>query len=490
MKSKYDDHFKTELLKLLQPSSHNQNFGIHKLLNSKRVFIEKIVHELASLKYSDEVVKEIYDSILQFFSLYYLSGHFIINRKNNIINNSRIQFNGEDVILHWTNMDKHYVKTVESKKDSGRKETQDYFIHKNLQRFFEHELRAYISNVILPPERISNLDDKNLTLDLNRAKTIKEIVSKLIEPLAQFEIYQLKLWKKRKHVLKTNYIITLDKIEEYTSKSFLNSIMVKIINNKLQIQEWKDLFKIKSPDLSENAIMESDKLRTLPLDTKYFDENFKWNLLTALTKDFILDDILNGILIKSDNIHALNLILKRFEEQIKLIYIDPPYNTGHDYPVFKNNFLDSSWLGMMYDRLTIAQAILNREGNMFVRIDHNGNQYIRFLLDIVFGKNNFRNELIVNKTKAKKQIKKPFIQQTESLFYYSKSEDYYFDQLMMPRKSPQWYELLDLPRANQIPRKVLGKIYYPPKNRRWGLSQERIDSFEQRKKIRINTSKS
>ncbi|KKK63764.1 hypothetical protein LCGC14_2991010, partial [marine sediment metagenome] len=104
-------------------------------------------------------------------------------------------------------------------------------------------------------------------------------------------------------------------------------------------------------------------------------------------------------------------------------------------------------------------------------------------------KSNFRNEIIINKTKAKKQIKKPFIQQSESLFFYSKNDNYFFNQVEIPRKEPKWYELLDFPRSNENPRTIMGKEYFPPRNRRWGLSQDRINLFEKKGKIRINKNK-
>ena len=181
--------------------------------------------------------------------------------------------------------------------------------------------------------------------------------------------------------------------------------------------------------------------------------------------------------------------MKKWSEKVNIIYIDPPFNTGKKEFLYKNDYLDSSWLVMMHNRLKQARGILNKNGNIFVRIDNRGNHYIRFLLDKVFDKPNFRNEIIINKTRAKKQIKKPFIQQTESLFFYSINDDYYFNQIEHKRKEPRWYELLDLPRSNENPRIVLGKKYYPPKNRRWGLSQQRINVFEQEGKVRINKKK-
>ncbi|GAJ19977.1 unnamed protein product, partial [marine sediment metagenome] len=114
---------------------------------------------------------------------------------------------------------------------------------------------------------------------------------------------------------------------------------------------------------------------------------------------------------------ALNLVMKKCYEKVKLIYIDPPFNTGKKEYLYKNDYMDSSWLVMMINRLYLAKDLLHQIGNIFVRIDNNGNHYVKFLLDLVLGKSNFRNEIIINKTRAKKQRKKPFIQQTESLFF-------------------------------------------------------------------------
>ena len=94
-----------------------------------------------------------------------------------------------------------------------------------------------------------------------------------------------------------------------------------------------------------------------------------------------------------------------FNSKIDLIYIDPPFNTGKREFLYKNDYLISSWLTMMENRVKLAKNILHKNGNIFVRIDNNGNHFVRFLLDLIFDKSNFRNEIIINKTKAKKQRK-------------------------------------------------------------------------------------
>ncbi|MFX0072474.1 MAG: DNA methyltransferase, partial [Candidatus Hermodarchaeota archaeon] len=296
----------------------------------------------------------------------------------------------------------------------------DYFIHKDLRAFLERELDFFIKNEVFSFEDMQRIDHDMLLIQVMRANAIRHISEKIIDFLAQIEEFQLKLWKKKKFVINTDYVITIDKINEYAGEEFLNIIIAIIIENEAQLQEWKDLFdeKISKPnDFILKREITGIKWKPLPLDTKFFDQSFKWDLLQNLTQNNNLDEIIDGCLIKSENFQALNLLMNKWVERIDLIYIDPPFNTGKNDFLYKNDYLDSSWISMMYDRLDLAHDILTRTGSIFVRIDNNGNHYVRFLLDEIFGELNYRNEVIINRTQAKKTIDKPFIQQTESLFF-------------------------------------------------------------------------
>ncbi|MFX1376204.1 MAG: site-specific DNA-methyltransferase [Promethearchaeota archaeon] len=486
MRNEIQKKFQRELSKFFQFGNQDYNFGIQRLLNFKREQIEELIHNLDLLNYSKELSEDIYNLVLEFFSQYYKRGKFFSGRKSG----ETIYEN--EIILDWLNKDQYYVKNREPLRESNKIFSEDYFIHKNLKDFYKMELNNFIKDKILGLDPLQIASHKDLQKELEKVKTFEEITSKIIDLLVQLENFQLKLWFKKSVVLKTNYVITLDKIMEYAGESFLESIIDQILNNKGQMKEWLNLFEINihiKSELQNLTEKRKSKWEHLPIDTKYFDEVFKWNLISFLSKNNDLDELIDGTLIKSDNFQALNLLMKKWHEKVNLIYIDPPFNTGKKEFLYKNDYLESSWLVMMNNRLNIAKEILHKDGNIFVRIDNNGNHLVRFLLNLVFGKSNFRNEIIINKTRAKKQCKKPFIQQTESLFFYSKRSDYFFNQLEVPRKDPQWFELLDFPRPNKNPRIVLGKTYYPPKNRRWGLSQERINDFEQKGKIRINKKK-
>jgi len=195
--------------------------------------------------------------------------------------------------------------------------------------------------------------DKHIT----RAKVVQEIGENIIDFLSQIEDFQKKLWEKKKFVLKTEYVITTDRVPE--------EFYDEILENKEQKREWDELgFEI--PKAKEEL-----KDKKLPIDTKHFSIEFKEKLLKKLTEKADLDDLLDGWLIKSENWQALNTILNKYREKIKTIYIDPPYNTGNDGFLYRDSYQHSSWLTMMENRLSLARELMSDDGVIFVSIDDN-----------------------------------------------------------------------------------------------------------------------
>jgi len=87
-----------------------------------------------------------------------------------------------------------------------------------------------------------------------------------------------------------------------------------------QLEEWERL------GFGKFEREEDLEGKKLPIDTRYFDERFKWELLERISEKVNLDDALDGLLIKSENWQALNTILNRYKEKVQTIYIDPPFN--------------------------------------------------------------------------------------------------------------------------------------------------------------------
>jgi adenine-specific DNA-methyltransferase len=96
--------------------------------------------------------------------------------------------------------------------------------------------------------------------------------------------------------------------------------------------------------------------------------------------------ITDNLIIKGNNLLALHSIKRQFAGRVKLIYIDPPYNTGNDGFKYNDNFNHSTWLTFMKNRLEIAKELLRDDGVIFVQIDDNEQAYLKVLMDEIFGR--------------------------------------------------------------------------------------------------------
>lgn len=184
------------------------------------------------------------------------------------------------------------------------KNTKDYFIHKNLKKFLSEQLDYFIKAEVLSIETLEK--ERFLDKHITRAKVVREIGNDIIDFLFQIEDFQKRLWEKKMFVLKTEYVITTDRVPE--------EFCDEILNNEEQKKEWQDLgFQIPS----SKAELKGTKL---PIDTKCFTQEFKENLLERLTEKADLDDLLDGLLIKSENWQALNLLLWKYKRKVQAIY--------------------------------------------------------------------------------------------------------------------------------------------------------------------------
>jgi adenine-specific DNA-methyltransferase len=239
----------------------------------------------------------------------------------------------------------------------------DYFIHKDLGGFLRRELDFFIKNEIL---FIDDLDADHVKASISKVKVIKEIGHKVIAFLEQLENFQKKLWLKKKFVVETGYCCTLDKVPE--------ELYPTIIANKAQVEEWKRLFAIQNiegdlhtPKYSDPMTIDFMKANPfLVIDTAFFDHTFTERLLASIEN---LDEASDGILVHGDNFQALNLLMARFRGQVKCSYVDPPYNTGKDGFLYKDNYQHSSWISFMENRLALINELLSEEGAIYCSID-------------------------------------------------------------------------------------------------------------------------
>jgi len=247
------------------------------------------------------------------------------------------------------------------------KNTKDYFIHKNLKRFLSEQLDYFIKAEVLSIDTLEK--ERFLDKHITRAKVVCEIGEDIIDFLSQIEDFQKRLWEKKKFVLKTEYVITTDRVP----KEFYE----KIWSNQQQKEEWEELgFNI--PKTSQDL-----KKTKFPIDTKHFTQEFREKLLEKLTEKEDLDDLLDGLLIKSENWQALNLLLEKYGHRVQCVHIDPPYNTQTSGFLYKNNYQHSSWLAMMLDRLNTAWTLVADKGHLLCHVDENEYERLKVLLDSI-----------------------------------------------------------------------------------------------------------
>ncbi|GAA8151443.1 hypothetical protein HpBT121_05630 [Helicobacter pylori] len=288
----------------------------------------------------------------------------------------------------------------------------DYFIHKNALGFLKEQLDLYLFEYLF--KEMTEFDAKRL----NGINTIKEVALQVISLVSEFENELCKIWNKPRFVLNSHFIVSLDQLKAK------NYDLNKITNHKnypKQVKEWQDLNLKTTDNLLENEF--------LPLDTIYFKD------LEEEIKNLFSEDEINGTLIKSENYQALNSLKNRYKETIDCIYIDPPFNTGSDF-AYIDKFQDSTWLSLMHNRLELAYDFLSSQGSFYLHLDNNANYLGRMLLNDIFGKENFRNEIIWYYSNKMANSGNSFAKNTETILNYSKNEEYIFYRQKEPRSEP------------------------------------------------------
>lgn len=135
------------------------------------------------------------------------------------------------------------------------------------------------------------------------------------------------------------------------------------------------------------------------------------------------DIIRENLIIKGNNLIALACLEQQFRKQVKLIYIDPPFNTGGNKETFtyNNNFKHSTWLTFMKNRLELARELLSTDGFIAIAIDHNELFYLGALADEVFGRDNRLAVVSVVHQARGRWMDKGFSTSNEFMLVYAKT---------------------------------------------------------------------
>ncbi len=142
-----------------------------------------------------------------------------------------------------------------------------------------------------------------------------------------------------------------------------------------------------------NEVIEKDEIdrlfdKKIFVNSKRYDENGE-STVTEFNEDT------DNLIIKGNNLLSLHAIKEKYAGKVKVVYIDPPYNTGKDSFIYNDKFNHSTWLTFIKNRLEIARDLLSNDGVIFVHLDKNEVHYLAILMDEIFGRKNYIETITV-----------------------------------------------------------------------------------------------
>lgn len=182
--------------------------------------------------------------------------------------------------------------------------------------------------------------------------------------------------------------------------------------------------------------------------------------------------IRENLVIKGNNLIALHSLKEQFRKRIKLIYIDPPYNTKGDANIFgyNNNFNHATWLTFMKNRLNVAKEMLAEDGTIVIAIDDREYAHLKLLCDEIFGRDNYIGTIVVQSKPSGQTTNTHFATCHEYALFYAKSiENVVINRFPLTEKQAKFFNHED----------EKGKFHLSPFRRSGGYStpQERPNSF-------------
>ncbi len=151
----------------------------------------------------------------------------------------------------------------------------------------------------------------------------------------------------------------------------------------------------------------------------------------------------SNLLIKGNNLLALHSLKKQFTGKVKLIYIDPPYNTGNDGFRYNDSFNHSSWLTFMKNRLEVAKTLLSDDGVLWINLDDGELHYLKILCDEIFRRENFVGSIIWEKSDSPRMDATFFSVRHDSILVYAKNMKFLEFYLEIEDEVPEHYSKTD-----------------------------------------------
>lgn len=260
----------------------------------------------------------------------------------------------------------------------------------------------------------------------------------------------------------------------------------------------------KRKEIFFNEVLAQDEINRL-LDPKVLTNFARYTTKgKQAVKEFKRRDdgvLRENLIVKGNNLLALHMLKTQFHSQVKLIYIDPPYNTGTDSFGYNNSFNHSTWLTFMKNRLEIARELLSQDGSIWVNIGDEEAHYLKVLCDDVFDRENFVRNVLWQKRTSPDTRATLGDAHDHILVFAKKLEVFKEIANRLPKSEAQSASFKNPDtdprgswvssdftaqgfRPNQMYRIVTpgGKEYYPPEGRCWKKYRKRLPEACQRRK--------
>jgi len=267
---------------------------------------------------------------------------------------------------------------------------------------------------------VMTMDKELLCLLLSNEK-IKERFFKDVNGTLIFDKQKFTWFIDSKEFLPDSYTKYMNKIGLTHNGNFIsksNDVVLDFPYKDCILEGGQNKDDEKRKEIFYNEVIANDEINRM-LSPKVFTNAKKY------TKDGVEENITfdnnDNLIIKGNNLIALASILKRYEGEVKCIYIDPPYNTGSDSFNYNDSFNHSTWLTFMKNRLELARKLLNDRGLIFVQCDDNEQAYLKVLMDEIFGKDMFVGTVVYRKRKSQANLSKDLSAIHEYILIYKKS---------------------------------------------------------------------
>ena len=304
-----------------------------------------------------------------------------------------------------------------------RRNTTDFFIHKDLKGFLTRELDFYLKNEVLNIDGVETTDQ--ITAEgwargwFQMLRLMKTAGGQVIDFLDQVESFQKMIWEKRKFVTDVQYLIGVRTIDP--------RFHPVIVQNDAQWEEWQRQLTVDADDVSLLEAQDElaarrqsllDAHPTLMIDTKYFDSKVVDSMLHSIGN---IEDTVDGLVIHSDNFQGLALLQQRYRDDVDAVYVDPPYNTFATKIIYKNEYEHSSWLSLLESRMQLAHSLVSSKGITCTTIDDYEGPRLALMMEATFGAMNHLATVAIRNNPSGRSTVRGFAVNHEYGIFYSKN---------------------------------------------------------------------